>query len=869
MQSKRAIALLCAAPALVALAVLLAPIVIDPVALFGGLPYDLRPNWQPGFTTIDPNQGYTSYALGVRAALDLVGGRVPLWNPFEGLGSPLLGEMQSAALFPPTLLLLLPHGQVIEQAFLQIVAGIGTFMFLRRFGLGVTAALAGGLLFEFNGVFAWLRNAIYNPVALLPWLFYAVEALFAACLAGQPWRRRGGIIALGAIAAALALYAGFPEVVFYYCLPLFGWVAIRAAALPWRRALAYLGDLALLGVAALALAAPLLLAFGHFLADGNVGDHTNNGFKDAVLPSGAMAIYLLPYLFGPISSSVIPAAARFWGNGGYLGLTAFVLAIGGVLTGWRRPVVWLLAAWIVFAVGVSHDAPVLLDVFRYLPLVTVSIYSRYLNAGWLFCAITLAAMFIDRLPALSPATRRRLGLAAAGLGALGLAGALALVWPVLEIAWRPHQDQRVYVVASAAAALMLLSGIVVAVCRRRPSGVLTALAAIEAIALFAFPFASAPRAGKIDMQLVTFLQRHAGLQRVATASGNGLTPNFGSAFGISTINYDDLPVPNRTVRFVQRELDPKALPIMFRPNILFRNETPAERRDDFLARTPAYERAGVRYVLADAAFFAVNLALKEGGTRPVPLFANQSVTLSRRLPPGIAEIDAISVRIGTYGGKSDGTLLVRLCQAAECQERSVDLATAPDNSTLSLALTPAFAVTDAPFQITLSKQGGDEAVALWSAPPSPGETAVASGLPAMQGVLPRVGFEGANSPALVLQTPTTSVFELPGAHAYASAPGCRIEAQSHEHMQADCERPARLTRLEVFMAGWTASVNGVPTAVTPFDDTFQTIDLPAGRSVIDFAYAPTGVRPALWIAAITLLGLMLLARNSTSGRNRT
>ena len=102
-------------------------------------------------------------------------------------------------------------------------------------------------------------------------------------MAGQPWRRRGGIIALGAIAAALALYAGFPEVVFYYCLPLFGWVAIRAAALPWRRALAYLGDLALLGVAALALAAPLLLAFGHFLADGNVGDHTNNGFKDAVL----------------------------------------------------------------------------------------------------------------------------------------------------------------------------------------------------------------------------------------------------------------------------------------------------------------------------------------------------------------------------------------------------------------------------------------------------------------------------------------------------------------------------------------------------------------------------------------------------------
>ena len=163
-----------------------------------------------------------------------------------------------------------------------------------------------------------------------------------------------------------------------------------------------------------------------------------------------MAIYLLPYLFGPISSSVIQAAARFWGNGGYLGLTAFVLAIGGVLTGWRRPVVWLLAAWIVFAVGVSHDVPVLLDVFRYLPLVTVSIYSRYLNAGWLFCAITLAAMFIDRLPALSPATRRRSASQPPGWAPRSRRRAGPRL-ARLEIAWRPHQDQRFYVVASAAA----------------------------------------------------------------------------------------------------------------------------------------------------------------------------------------------------------------------------------------------------------------------------------------------------------------------------------------------------------------------------------------------------------------------------------
>ena len=867
---KRPIAFLCAIPALVAVVIILAPITTDPVALFGGISYDIRPSWLPGQSTIDPNKGYTSYALGVRAALDLVGFRLPLWNPYEGLGSPLLGEMQAAALFPPTLFLLLPHGQLIEQAFLQIVAGIGTFLFLRRFGLGVTAALAGGLLFEFNGVFAWLRNAIYNPVAFLPWLFYAVESLFAASLTGQNWRRRSAMIALGAVAAALAIYAGFPEVVFYYCLPLFGWVALRGASLPWRRTLAYLGDLTLLGIAALVLAAPLLLAFSQFLSDGDVGGHQNEGFKDAVIGPGGVIMYLLPYVFGPIYFSAIPAVAAFWDNGGYLGLVPLVLAIGGALTFWRRPLVWLLASWIVFAVGVTHGAPLLLAAFRHVPLVTISAFSRYLNAGWLFCAVIPAAMFIDRLPAMPPRHRQHAGLAATALSALALAGALTLAAPTLLTAWQPHQAQRAYIVASVLAAFLLLACVLVALRQARPSRVqtgLVSLATLEAIVLFAIPFASNPRSAKLDTQLLEFLQQHTGLQRVAIASGSGLSPNYGSAFGVATINYNDLPVPNRTVAYVQRELVSEAATIIFQPNAPSSHQTGAERRTDFLTHLSGYERAGIRYVLADAGFFSRELALTEPGTRPIPLAAGEAVTLSLSPSPGLTTISAVSVFIGTYGRSSDGRLAVRLCQGARCQQASADLATAADNATLGFALTPPFALTDAPYQLTLSKQGGDHAVALWSSPPFGDETAAASGLPAMQGLLPHVGFTGATMPRLVLQTPTTAVFELAGTRPYVSAPGCRIDASSRERIIAECERPSRLTRLELFMNGWTASVNGTATPVTVVEDTFQAIDLPAGRSAIEFVYAPPGVRSTLWLAAATLVGLAMLAIRSQAGRN--
>ena len=79
-----------------------------------------------GQSTIDPNNGFVSQALGHRAALDLIHLELPWWNPYEGSGTPLAGEMQSAALFPPTLLLLASNGQLYEHVLLEMLAGIAT-----------------------------------------------------------------------------------------------------------------------------------------------------------------------------------------------------------------------------------------------------------------------------------------------------------------------------------------------------------------------------------------------------------------------------------------------------------------------------------------------------------------------------------------------------------------------------------------------------------------------------------------------------------------------------------------------------------------------------------------------------------------------
>ncbi len=295
---------ICAIPIFVTLLGVFGPFLTDSVYLYSGVGLDVTSRILPGNPTIDPNVGETSFALGARAAFDILAGHLPLWNHYEGFGAPLLGEMQSAALFPPTLLLALPHGQVIEQALLQLIAGAGAFLFFRTFGLGTTASLAGGLTFEVNGVFAWLRNAIYNPVAFLPWLFFAVERLRAAALAQRTLSRRLPMICIGGVAGALALYAGFPEEVYLYSLLLIAWVIFRTFGLSGRQNIAFLTDLLLTGLLALALSAPLLVAFFDFLGDAELGAHAANGLFGVWLDSGAIIQYLMPYC--PTFSALFP-----------------------------------------------------------------------------------------------------------------------------------------------------------------------------------------------------------------------------------------------------------------------------------------------------------------------------------------------------------------------------------------------------------------------------------------------------------------------------------------------------------------------------------------------------------------------------------
>ena len=126
--------------------------------------------------------------------------------------------MQSAALFPLTLLFALPSGLLWFHMSLEVIAGVSTYFLASALSLPIVIATGVGVLFALNGTFSWLGNAVLNPVAFLPMLVLGIEMIYDARRAR---RRKGWYVA--AIALALSLYAGFPEVAYFDGLFCAGW----------------------------------------------------------------------------------------------------------------------------------------------------------------------------------------------------------------------------------------------------------------------------------------------------------------------------------------------------------------------------------------------------------------------------------------------------------------------------------------------------------------------------------------------------------------------------------------------------------------------------------------------------------------------
>jgi len=118
-----------------------------------------------------------------KVAADIVrSGHLPLWNPYCNAGMPLLGDGQTALLYPPNwLIFILPTAHALTLAILSTfsIAGVGMYFYLRQIRSERTIAAIGALGFMFCGFFVSHLSHVSIPAtaALIPWIFWGCERL--------------------------------------------------------------------------------------------------------------------------------------------------------------------------------------------------------------------------------------------------------------------------------------------------------------------------------------------------------------------------------------------------------------------------------------------------------------------------------------------------------------------------------------------------------------------------------------------------------------------------------------------------------------------------------------------------------------------
>ena len=564
----------------------------NPLGMWTDLGRVTSPGLLGGLPTIDPNVGLTSQALGHQAVVDWFHLQLPWWNQYEGTGTPLAGEMQAAALFPFTIFTAIANGQLYEHILLELLTGIATYLLLLRLAVSRWASTAAAIAFALNGTFAWFAHAPVNPIAFLPLVLLGIEMAFSASMTG-----RSGGWWLIAIAGALSVYAGFPETTYIDALLAALWFAWRCGCADRQHLRAFVTKAALGAIVAVLLAAPIIVAFRDYLSH-SYNVHATIGSMH--LPPAGLPQLLLPYVYGPIFGFGDPTGTltAIWGSvGGYLSTSLLLFGLLGLVSPGRRGLRAILFAWIVLVIARTYGEPSGLDaVLGVLPYMSHVAFYRYADPTLELAVVVLAALGMDSLTTKPVPGRRLVAVAAVSLAVIAAAtvGAVPLAHKIVSGTHRAYsRGSFIWAVA-----VVIAGGFAVLLPSRRARRLLVAsVISVDALVLFALPELSAPRSITLDTAPVAYLQRHLGLSRFATLYGP-LSPNYGTYFGLRSVNSTDGLLPLVYVAYMTAHLDPFASPDSFDGSPAGRSPTAPTSVQELLSHLNGYRAAAVHYVLA-------------------------------------------------------------------------------------------------------------------------------------------------------------------------------------------------------------------------------------------------------------------------------
>ncbi len=572
----------------------------NPIDMFSGLVTFTHSGLFGLYSTIDPNNAYSTQALGHAGVTTLLHGHIPWWNYNEQVGAPLVGGMQSASLFFPfNLILALSNGVIYFHIILDSVAGIATFYLLKRLRCSDLAAILGGCLFALNGTISWFGSPNVNPIAFLPLLILGIEVALSRSINNK----KGGWFLI-TIAIAFSIYSGFPEAAYLDGLLAGLWFLVRVFQLRHTYWKIFTYKVVFGLIVGLLLSTPILVAFIDYLQFANVGTHTG-ALSHYSLPLTSLSALIMPYIYGPIfqftSYDHSGALIQFWDNvGGYLSISAVFLAIISIFSHKRknRAIIIMLSLFSLIVIGRIYGFPGLSTIFNIIPgMREVAVY-RYVNPTIELAIIILAMFGLDSILSYKKNERpSSKNILSAGLITLGIVIILIpLAWGVVDHLYlAPHHRLWLAVSVLWSLGVVCLILLCIFIFKKYLRFILPVIILIDVLIMFIIPQLSSPRSTILDLKPLNFLQANLGNSRFYSIGY--IMPNYGSYYGIASINTNNEPVPQAWYSYISSHLNSNVYPAQEFTGIDMLTPTGITPVQALLKNLSNYEAVSVKYVV--------------------------------------------------------------------------------------------------------------------------------------------------------------------------------------------------------------------------------------------------------------------------------
>lgn len=304
-------------------------------------------------------------------------GILPLWNPHQACGYPLIGMLEAGIFFPlNAILYLLPQLYAWDVLILArfFLAGLFMYGFMRTLKFKIIPSLVAAICFMLTGPMVLLQYWFANVEIIAPLLLTSLERLIQ--------KPRKGNICFVAVCVALTVFGGHPEHIFfvnvvaflYFC---FRVVSVRSLLL--KKSFLCLGTAYILGIG---LSAIVLLPFLRNLFFEFWATHPPYvGLTTGEVKNRFLSI-LIPHFFQRENLTYDFTFAGWWG--GYIGVLPLMLAFLSLWSKQRRGLNYFFAVMAFIIIGKAYGFPVI-NWIGYLPIFNICRF--YIHTPHLFALV--------------------------------------------------------------------------------------------------------------------------------------------------------------------------------------------------------------------------------------------------------------------------------------------------------------------------------------------------------------------------------------------------------------------------------------------------------------------------------------------------